>query len=57
VTYQSAMSSSPRVNGMANAGVCVVASVAVIYPMQLSGCGRASEPQSSETVTRGGVGR
>jgi hypothetical protein len=28
--------------GLANAGECAVASVAVIYPMQLSGCGRAS---------------
>lgn len=31
VTHQSAMSASPRVNGMESAGVCVVTSVAVIY--------------------------
>jgi hypothetical protein len=55
-TYQSAMSSSSRVNGMANLGECVAASVLVIYPRQLSGCGLASEPQISETVDRGGGG-
>jgi hypothetical protein len=38
-------------------GLCVFGSVAVIYPMQLSGCGRGSVPHKSGTIDHGGKGR
>jgi hypothetical protein len=41
---------------MISGGLCVFASVAVMYPMQLSGCGRGSAPHNSGTVGRGGGG-
>lgn len=56
-THHSAMSSSSRENSIVSGGLCVLASVVVIYPMQLSGCGRGRVPHNSGTVDRGGKGR
>jgi hypothetical protein len=56
-THHSAISSSSRENGITSDGLCVLASVVVICPMQLSGCGRGRVPHNSGTVDRGSEGR